>query len=133
MNYSIMVVDDDPNLRVLLQQMLAFRGFKVVEAENGADALLKIDKQPVDAIVLDVMMPVMNGIEVCKKLRKKPAYQDTPIIMLSGKVHQEAVREGMRAGATKYLCKPIPMTELIDEIKAVLQIDSISDSILTSQ
>ncbi len=131
MKYSIMVVDDDPNLRVLLQQMLAFRGFDVVEAENGADALHKINKQPLDAIVLDVMMPVMNGIEVCKAIRQNPDYLDIPIIMLSGKVHQEAVQEGLDAGATKYLCKPIPMTELIDEIKAVLQVGPISNSILT--
>ena len=131
MKYSIMVVDDDPNLRVLLQQMLAFRGFDVVEAENGVDALKKIDKQSVDAIVLDVMMPVMNGIEVCKTLRQNPAYKEIPIIMLSGKVHQEAIREGLSAGATKYLCKPIPMGDLIEEIKAVLQIDSMQNSIAT--
>lgn len=122
MKFTIMVVDDDPNLRVLLQQMLAFRGFVVVEAENGEDALEKVDSVHLDAIVLDVMMPVLDGITVCRQLRKNPKYSTIPIIMLSGKVHQEAIQEGMAAGATKYLCKPIPMSELIDEIKSVLPI-----------
>lgn len=118
--YTVMVVDDDPNLRVLLQQMLAFRGFNVIEAENGVDALEKIEDVYIDVIVLDVMMPGLDGIAVCRKLRQNPHHKETPVIMLSGKVHQEAINEGLEAGADRYLCKPVQMTLLIDEIKSFL-------------
>ena len=130
MKFTIMVVDDDPNLRVLLQQMLAFRGFVVVEAENGEDALEKMEQVHLDAIVLDVMMPVLDGITVCRRMRQNPKFKDVPVIMLSGKVHQAAVQEGLEAGATKYLCKPIPMTELIAEINSVLPVQQAPKSLL---
>ncbi|MCP5095814.1 MAG: response regulator [Chloroflexi bacterium] len=120
MKFKILVVDDDPNLRVLLRQMLEFRGFDVVEAEDGWDALAKVEKAVPDVIVLDVMMPEIDGIEVCKQLRSRPETVNLPIIMLSGKVHRSAVEEGLQAGADKYLCKPIPLAELIKHVREVL-------------
>lgn len=118
----IMIVDDDPGLRVMLQQMLAFRGFEVIEAEDGVEALKKAAFEPLDAIVLDVMMPGLDGIAVCRKMRQNPKLINTPIIMLSGKATPEAIQVGLAAGATKYLGKPISMPELIREIKSVLSV-----------
>lgn len=122
MAFTIMVVDDDPNLRVLLQQMLAFRGFEVIEAEDGQAALDIIDKYAVDLMILDVMMPVLDGVSTCKALRRNPDYANLPILMLSGKVHSDAVKEGMAAGATKYLFKPIAMNKLIAEVRETLSV-----------
>jgi len=118
--FKILVVDDDPNLRVLLRQMLALRGFEVAEAEDGQDALNIILEVKPDAVVLDVMMPIIDGITVCKRLRSQPETAHLPIIMLSGKTQQEAIDEGLQAGANKYLCKPIPMAELIEHVRDVL-------------
>ena len=118
--FKILVVDDDPNLRVLLRQMLGLRGFDVVEAEDGLDALAKVEEAQPDVVVLDVMMPDMDGIAVCKRLRHQPNTANLPIIMLSGKVHQEAIEEGLLAGANRYLRKPIPLADLIANIREVL-------------
>ncbi len=120
MKFKILVVDDDPNMRVLLRQMLALRGFDVVEAEDGLDALAKVEEAEPDVVVLDVMMPDMDGITVCKRLRQQPKTANLPIIMLSGKVHPEAIKEGLMAGADKYLRKPIPLADLIANIREVL-------------
>ena len=124
--FKILVVDDDPNLRVLLRQMLELRGFEVVDAEDGEDALNVVAEAKPDAVVLDVMMPIMDGITVCKRLRSQPETAQLPIIMLSGKASQEAVEEGLQAGANKYLCKPIPMAELIEHVRDVLPQTAVS-------
>ena len=120
MKFKILVVDDDPNLRVLLRQMLGLRGFDVVEAEDGLDALAKVEEAEPDVVILDVMMPDMDGVSVCKILRRQLKTANLPIIMLSGKVHPEAVKEGLEAGADKYLRKPIPLADLIANIREVL-------------
>ncbi|MCA9922119.1 MAG: response regulator [Anaerolineales bacterium] len=120
MKFKILVVDDDPNVRVLLRQMLALRGFEVIEAEDGIDALAKVEEAKPDAVVLDVMMPDVDGITVCKRLRSQPQTVNLPIIMLSGKVHPEAIEEGFQAGADRYLRKPIPLADLIATIRELL-------------
>lgn len=122
MTFTVMVVDDDPHLRVLLRQMLAYRGFEVIEAEDGYDALDRVRSVHVDLIILDVMMPELDGVSTCAAIRRNKKLKDLPIIMLSGKVHNEAVQEGLAAGANRYLFKPIPMKTLIAEIKACLPI-----------
>lgn len=120
MKFKVLVVDDDPHLRILLRQMLEYRNFTVVEAEDGLDALARVEEVIPDVVVLDVMMPRMDGITVCKKLRERPETADLPIVILSGKVQDTAVAEGMAAGANKYLKKPIPLAELVEHIRSVL-------------
>ncbi len=120
MQFSILVVDDDFGLRELLRQMLEFSGFEVEEAVDGLDALDKIgDFQP-DLLVLDVMMPQMDGITLCKRLRAEPETAVLPIIMLSGKTQREAIKEGLTAGANKYLTKPMSFEHLIQSINELL-------------
>lgn len=120
MKYSILLVDDDPNLRELLRQMLELGGYDVEEAEDGVEALEKVEIEPPDALILDVMMPNMDGISVCKTLRAGHDTSHIPIIMLSGKTQKKAVEEGLAAGANKYLCKPIAFDDLILSLRAVL-------------
>ena len=121
MNRSIMVVDDEPATRMMLQMMLQIDGFTVLEAEDGVDALEQIQERPPDLLILDVMMPRMGGIELCKILRARPETASLPIIMLSGKVQPEAVREGLDAGANKYLHKPTPRKLLSEEVRSLLE------------
>jgi CheY-like chemotaxis protein len=120
-SWTVLVVDDESLTRDLLRMMLERADFRVVEAEDGIDALEKIRQQPPDAVILDVMMPNMDGFVVCQTLRQNEATADLPVLMLSAKTQPEAVEEGMRAGATRYLPKPISYKDLIRHVKEVLE------------
>ncbi|WP_420643444.1 response regulator [Candidatus Leptofilum sp.] len=120
MKQSILLVDDEPNLRVLLRHMLETGNFEVVEAEDGLDALDKLNGMTPDLMILDVMMPELDGVSLCKQLRASSEFAKLPIVMLSGKTQYQAVQEGLAAGANRYLCKPITVNELIETVQEVL-------------
>ena len=122
---KILVVDDEPALCDLIRQMLEIGGFAALEARDGEEALEIIDESPPDAVILDVMMPDMDGITVCKALRANPATAVLPIVMLSGKTQREAVAEGLAAGANKYLCKPASFEELMNSLNEVLPVTAV--------
>jgi CheY-like chemotaxis protein len=126
-NWSILVVDDEPMARDLLRLMLERAGFKISEASDGLDALEKVSHLRPDLIILDVMMPEMDGFEVCRALRSDAATASLPVIMLSAKTHPQAIREGKQAGANKYLSKLTPRLELIQHINELLTDDSASE------
>ena len=107
--------------RNLLRLMLERAGFEIFEAEDGLKALLMVAEKVPDVLLLDVMMPNMDGITVCEKLRSQAETAVIPIILLSARTSPEAVREGMEAGATRYLGKPISSVELINNVREVLQ------------
>jgi len=120
---SVLIVDDEPMTRDLIRLMLERVGFTVREAEDGIDALRKVESGGVpDVFILDVMMPNMDGLTLCRELRQHEGTAETPVIMLSAKTAQAAVKEGLDAGATKYLTKPIARAELIANLKSVLDI-----------
>lgn len=121
MNPSVLVVDDEPLTRNLLRLMLERAGFDILEAEDGLKALLSVSENKPDVIVLDVMMPHMDGLTVCEKLRSNPETAVLPIILLSARANPEAVQEGMEAGADEYLSKPVSREELIRTIRSVLE------------
>lgn len=120
MAQTILVVDDEPALRQMLRQMLEIGGYDVEEAQDGLEALDKIDESIPDAVILDVMMPDMDGITVCKQLRANADTAVLPIIMLSGKTQKEAIAEGLAVGANKYLCKPTSFEDLINSLAELL-------------
>lgn len=120
MTQSVLVVDDEPMARTLLRLMLVRAGFNVSEAENGYDALEKVKLNVPDIILLDVMMPGMDGFEVCKTLRDVEATATLPIIMLSAKTDLDSINKGLRLGATKYLTKPISPEALTNHVKETL-------------
>lgn len=113
MNRSILIVDDDAEIRLMLSLLFQLEGWRVTEAKDGIDALEKVATSLPDAIVLDVMMPNMDGITFCHSLREKPEAADIPVIMLSGKPTEWAAYEGLRAGASAYLTKPPNLDELV--------------------
>ena len=119
MSYSVMIVDDDAQIRTLLSTMLTVAGYESVTAVDGLDALEKIKLQQPDALLLDVMMPNLDGISLCRKLRGEAKTAGLPIIFLSGKAHQEAIREGLAAGANSYLTKPTSLAELRKNLEAI--------------
>jgi len=120
MSWSVLIVDDEPLTQDLLRLMLEPAGFRVTEAENGLVALQKVQENKPDIMILDVMMPFMDGITVCKKIRSNDETADLPIVMLSGKTHLNAVEEGLQAGANRYLSKPMSRSDLIQNLREVL-------------
>lgn len=121
---SVLIVDDEPMARTLLRLMLVRAGFHVSEAEDGYDALEKVRKNQPDVVLLDVMMPGMDGFTVCEKLRSEVTTAELPIIMLSAKTDLDSINKGLRAGATIYLTKPISPEELTQHVRdALIQFD----------
>ncbi len=120
LSQSVLVVDDEPMARTLLRLMLVRAGFEVSEAEDGYDALEKIAEELPDLVILDVMMPGMDGFSVCRAVRESDRTASLPVIMLSAKTDLESVNRGLRAGANKYLTKPISPDELTRQVRSVL-------------
>lgn len=129
MNCSVLVVDDEFEIRQLLTTMLTMMGYQSFMAQDGLDALEKIPECQPDILILDVMMPNMDGLTLCRKLREAAETAELPIIMLSGKAHQEAIQEGLKAGANRYLVKPTGLDELTRNITEVLGEAAVSKQI----
>ena len=123
---SVLIVDDEPMARTLLRLMLVRAGFNVSEAEDGFDALEKVQASQPDIILLDVMMPGMDGFSVCEELRQRKETSKLPIIMLSAKTDLDSINKGLRVGATKYLTKPISPEDLTRHVNDVLDANAIA-------
>lgn len=121
LHQSVLIVDDESMARTLLRLMLVRAGFNVSEAEDGYDALEKVRKNRPDIVLLDVMMPGMDGFAVCEALRNSPETISLPIIMLSAKTDLDSINKGLRAGATVYLTKPISPEDLTRHVREVLE------------
>ena len=117
--FHILVVDDDKNTRRLLTAVLEAESYSVSTAENGEDALAVLDKTHVDLIVLDIMMPKMDGYELTTLLRE--TNNDLPILMLTAKHLPEDKHKGFQSGTDDYMTKPIDETEMLLRIKALLR------------
>jgi DNA-binding response OmpR family regulator len=116
---NILIVEDEPNMRLGLKDNLEFEGYEVDFAPDGESGLLKIQDNPYDLVLLDVMMPKMSGFDVCKAIRKKGIM--TPIILLTAKDQEIDKVLGLELGADDYVTKPFSLRELLARIKAVLR------------
>ena len=117
--FNILVVDDDKNTRLFLKAVLEDAGYKVTTAKNGIDALDVIDKDHIDLIVLDIMMPKMDGYELTRSLRE--ANNSLPILMISAKQLPADKHKGFIVGTDDYITKPIDDEEMLYRIKALLR------------
>ena len=117
--FHVLVVDDDKNTRMFLSGVLEREGYKVTLAENGLDALLALEKQHFDIVILDVMMPKMDGYEFTRTLRE--AENNIPILMVSAKQLPIDKHMGFIAGTDDYITKPIDDEEMLYRIKALLR------------
>ncbi len=118
MKTNILVVDDDKSIRNLIKVYLENEGYNIMEASNGAEALILINENNFDLIILDVMMPVLDGISACLKIREDCTM---PIIFLSAKDEEIHKIEGLTVGADDYITKPFGSMELIARVKAQLR------------
>lgn len=114
----VLIADDDVKIRELLELYLSKEGFSVEQAADGAEAILKTQQLKPDLIVLDIMMPVIDGMEVCRQVRK---FSRVPVIMLTARVEDEDRILGLELGADDYVAKPFNPRELIARVKAVLR------------
>jgi two-component system OmpR family response regulator len=116
----VLIVDDDPIIIDIVTTVLDLEDFATSTAHDGPTALAMIDDDPPDAVVLDVMMPDMTGLEVCRQLKDSDEHANLPIILLTAKDQPEDRRAGLEAGCDAYLAKPFSPLELIDVIENLL-------------
>ena len=115
---TILVVDDEQEIRNLVEIYLKNEGFKVIKAGDGEEALKILEKEEVDLMVLDIMMPKLDGMEVCKRVRE---HMNLPILMLSAKSEDMDKIQGIMTGADDYLTKPFNPLELSVRVKSLLR------------
>jgi len=118
----LLVVDDDELAAKAVVRVLQKRGFEVLCAHGGREALAILAEHPVDVLVLDVMMPGMNGLEVCHEMRQNPRLSELPVILLTGCDDFETRAAGMKLGVSEFLCKPFAHHELLTRIQNQLEV-----------
>jgi CheY-like chemotaxis protein len=121
----VLVVDDDEANRMLLRDLLETHGYEIVEAENGEQALQKVEQRPPDVILLDVMMPQMDGFlpqldgfEVCRRLKREARTAHIPVLIVTALSERMERLMGIAAGASDFLTKPVDLQELFDQLRA---------------
>ena len=117
----ILVVDDDKSMRMLLRLALELEGYIVIEAQDGEECLAVIQRRQPDAILLDAIMPVMDGFACCSRLRSLPSSDRIPVLMLTVLDEPDAVERAFDFGATDYITKPIHWTVLRYRLRYLLQ------------
>jgi two-component system KDP operon response regulator KdpE len=115
---KILIVDDEPGLRELVRINLEHEGFGVIQAENGIEGLNMVREAHPDLVIMDVMMPEMDGWEACQKLRE---FSQVPVLMLTARVQSQDIVAGLNSGADDYLLKPFNMDELMARVRALLR------------
>ena len=128
MNQRILVIEDDANIQELIKYNLEKNGYKVTVADNGIDGLEEALAQPPDLILLDLMLPGLDGLEVCKRLRMEKQTRKTPIFMLTAKSEELDKVLGLELGADDYITKPFSIKELIARIRAAMRRINVSDT-----
>ena len=129
----VLVVDDDLVLSSLFVEALSLAGFTTTTASNGADALSILDTTPVDAVLLDSQMPVMDGMEALRSIRANPRTRTLPVILVTGQGHISDRVRGLEAGASDYIVKPVDIDELVARVRAQLRGQAVWARLLESQ
>jgi two-component system phosphate regulon response regulator PhoB len=118
---KVLLVEDEPAQREVLAYNLEAEGFDVIQADNGEDALLLVDEDNPDMVILDWMMPKVSGIEVCRRLKMRPETRSIPVIMLSARADEVDRVRGLETGADDYVIKPYSMVELMARARAQIR------------
>ena len=121
MKHRLLVVDDEPSIAKIVRKQLEVAGYEVTVAVDGLEGLTKAREMMPQLIVLDVMLPKMNGTEVCTTLKGDPKTKPIPILMLTAKAQRTDKDIGLQAGADAFLTKPLQLDELLAKIKALLE------------
>ncbi len=125
----ILCVDDEPTNLKLLEALLVPRGFEIIQASDGAEALNKIKEHSVDLVLLDVMMPNLNGFDVCRMLKEDSRYRDIPVVMITALQSKQDRIQSIEAGAEDFISKPFEQAEVLARIKMLLRIRELHNSL----
>jgi two-component system phosphate regulon response regulator PhoB len=117
----VLVVEDEAALATMLRYNLEKQGFRVDEAGDGQEALTRIAESAPDLVLLDWMLPVMSGIEVCRQIRRRPATRELPVIMVTARTEEGDAVRGLNTGADDYITKPFSMETLLARMRALLR------------
>lgn len=120
MTHKILIVDDEPNIVLSLEFLLEQDGFEVAVARDGEEALAQVAAFRPDLVLLDIMLPLLNGYEVCQKIRATPGGDGVRVLMLSARGRELDVSKGMALGADGYITKPFSTRDLIEQVRRVL-------------
>jgi len=121
MSKKILIVDDEVNIVISLEFLVEQAGYQLQVARNGQEALDKMATFRPDLILLDVMMPQINGFDVCRRIRQNPEWQETKIVMLTAKGREAEVTKGLALGANAYITKPFSTKALMAEVEQILK------------
>ena len=116
----VLIVDDDPDVRQLVEMKLKLDGIQTYGATNGAEALDVLSREDIDLVVLDLMMPVMDGYETCRRIRAGQPTASIPVIMLTARAQAADMQEGFLQGANDYVVKPFSPRELLSRVRSTL-------------
>lgn len=123
---TVLIVEDEENILLSLEFLLSKEGYAVHIARDGAAALLALQEQPPDLVLLDVMLPLIDGFEVCRLIRDNPALRGTRIMLLTARGREAEVSRGLALGADSYLTKPFSTRDLMDRVRGLLSADRAS-------
>jgi twitching motility two-component system response regulator PilH len=118
---TVLVVEDSRSQQEMIKDLLEGSGLEVTLASDGIEALKFIQGNPPDLVLLDIVMPKMNGYDVCRRIKSNPTTQDLPVVMCSSKGEEFDRYWGMKQGADAYIAKPFQPTELVGTVKQLLQ------------
>ena len=116
----ILLVDDEPSIVKMVGKRLEVEGYQVLVAMDGQDGLKKAQTEAPDLVILDLMLPKLNGYEVCTMLKQDARYQKTPVLMFSAKAQEKDEKLGLECGADAYMRKPFKAQELLDQVRVLL-------------
>ena len=117
---KVLIVDDSSSVRTVARMALRERGYEVIEAANGQEALLKLDGERIHLVISDVNMPTMDGITLLKEIKRHPNYKFTPVIMLTTEAGEDKKQEGRAAGAKAWITKPFQPQLLVDAVSKLI-------------
>ena len=126
---TILVADDQPSNRELLEELLTAQGFKVIATSDGAAALEELAKVQADLVLSDVMMPRMNGFEMCEKIKANPDTYLIPVILITALSDKHDRLEGIKVGADEFLSRPVDRTELLARVRSLLKLKQRTDEL----
>jgi CheY-like chemotaxis protein len=118
---TVIVVEDEPDAAEMFAEMMRVSGYRVLKTYSSTPAIALIAKEQPDVVILDIMMPDISGLEVLRYMRRDPLLRDIPVIVVSAKSMPSDIKEGLEAGATVYLTKPVGFLELKKSVDLVMQ------------
>jgi DNA-binding response OmpR family regulator len=121
MSSRILIIDDEPNIVLSLEYLMKREGFEVAVAGDGEEGLRAMADRCPDLVILDIMLPKLNGFEVCQRIRAEPAWGGVRVLMLTAKGRETEMKKGLEVGADAYVTKPFSTRDLVAEIHRLLE------------